>query len=145
MPPMPITQATPYLFFPGTAEQALKLYERALGAEVEGLMRYTEMPDAERNCRPADLQRVMHSMVKIGAAQLMVSDVTSERPVPQGGQVEICLEFDDVEDMARRFEALAASGKVQMALHDTFWGARFGALTDEFGIHWMFNCPTTTT
>jgi uncharacterized glyoxalase superfamily protein PhnB len=22
---------------------------------------------------------------------------------------------------------------------DTFWGARFGMLTDQFGINWMFN------
>ena len=23
---------------------------------------------------------------------------------------------------------------------DQFWGARFGMLTDKFGINWMFNC-----
>jgi len=26
-----------------------------------------------------------------------------------------------------------------MPLQDTFWGARFGMLTDAFGISWMFN------
>jgi len=26
------------------------------------------------------------------------------------------------------------------ALADTFWGARFGTLTDAFGVQWMFNC-----
>ena len=26
-----------------------------------------------------------------------------------------------------------------MALHNSFWGARFGMLTDRFGIRWMFN------
>jgi PhnB protein len=33
-----------------------------------------------------------------------------------------------------------SGGKVNMALNDTLWGARFGMLVDEFGIHWMFNC-----
>ena len=27
-----------------------------------------------------------------------------------------------------------------MPMQDTFWGAKFGMLTDAFGIHWMFNC-----
>jgi len=33
-----------------------------------------------------------------------------------------------------------------MPLQDTFWGARFGMLIDQFGIHWMFNFekPKTT-
>ena len=27
-----------------------------------------------------------------------------------------------------------------MPLADQFWGARFGMLTDKFGLNWMFNC-----
>jgi PhnB protein len=50
-----------------------------------------------------------------------------------------CVDFDDAQDMARKFEAL---GKVTMGMHDTFWSAKFGTLVDEFGIHWMFNCAT---
>jgi len=26
-----------------------------------------------------------------------------------------------------------------MELQDTFWGARFGMLTDRYGVGWMFN------
>ena len=26
-----------------------------------------------------------------------------------------------------------------MPLGDMFWGARFGLLTDRFGVNWMFN------
>ena len=26
-----------------------------------------------------------------------------------------------------------------MPLQDAFWGARFGMLTDQFGVNWMFN------
>jgi PhnB protein len=28
---------------------------------------------------------------------------------------------------------------VHLPLHDAFWGARFGMLTDQFGINWMFS------
>ena len=36
-------------------------------------------------------------------------------------------------------EALSENGKVTMPLHDAFWGGRFGMLTDQFGISWMFS------
>ena len=36
--------------------------------------------------------------------------------------------------------ALAEGGKIDMPLADMFWGAYFGSLVDQFGIHWMFNC-----
>jgi hypothetical protein len=39
------------------------------------------------------------------------------------------------------FEALAAGGgKISFPIHDTFWGSKFGMLTDAFGVSWMFNC-----
>jgi PhnB protein len=30
-----------------------------------------------------------------------------------------------------------------MDLHDAFWGAAFGMLTDRFGVQWMFHGPRT--
>lgn len=38
-------QVQPYLFFDGRAEEAIGFYRRALGAEVEMLMRFKECPD----------------------------------------------------------------------------------------------------
>jgi uncharacterized glyoxalase superfamily protein PhnB len=35
---------------------------------------------------------------------------------------------------------LASSGAVIEPLFDAPWGALFGAVRDEFGIHWLFNC-----
>jgi PhnB protein len=42
--------------------------------------------------------------------------------------------------LEKLFDKLSAGGTVKMPLEDTFWGARFGMLTDKFGIHWMMNC-----
>ena len=47
---------------------------------------------------------------------------------------------DNVAEEERIFAALSAGGQVAQPLQDTFWGARFGMLTDKFGMHWMFNC-----
>jgi len=83
---------------------------------------------------------VMHALLRVGAGVVMLSDTMPSQAVVTEGSVHVCLDFDDARDMAKKFEALAAGGKVGMPLQDMFWGATFGKLTDRFGVHWMFNC-----
>ena len=134
---MAINQVNPYLNFDGTADRAIKLYERALGAKVEHLQRFSDIPGAKPD--PQNGQRVMHASLRIGAGSIMISDTQPGMAFTAGNNVHVCLDFSDLGEMAGKFDALAAGGKVSMPLQDTFWGARFGMLTDAFGIHWMFN------
>jgi PhnB protein len=137
---MSIKNLNPYIIFNGNAEQAIGLYERALGAKTEGLMRFGDMAGGATK-RDADFaRRITHAYLKIGDDAIMVSDSRPEDPPFQEGSTHICLDFSDAADMAARFDALAAGGKVTMPLQDTFWGATFGTLTDRFGVRWMFNC-----
>jgi PhnB protein len=135
---MAITQLNPYLTLNGTAAKAVKLYESALGAKTEHLQRFSDVPGM--NPAPEHKDRVMHAMLRVGAGVVMISDSMPGEPVGPAGPAHICLNFDDPVDMGRRFEALSAGGKVTSPLQDTFWGAKFGTLTDAFGIQWMFNC-----
>jgi PhnB protein len=136
--PMPITQLNPYLNFNGTAASAIKLYESALGAKVENVQRFGDAPDM--GAGPEAKDRVIHATLRIGSGVIMMSDTMPNMPPPAGNNVHVSLNFDDVADMRKKFEALSAGGKVTMAPQDTFWGATFGMLTDAFGINWMFNC-----
>ena len=135
---MPIRKLNPYLNFNGTAAKAIKLYETALGAKVENVMPWTDMPGQPPN--PAAKDRLMHAVLRIGEGVVMLSDTPPGMPPTVGSNVHITLDFDDGADMARKFDALSAGGKVTMPLQDTFWGARFGMLTDAYGVAWMFNC-----
>ena len=139
---MAIKKLNPYLNFNGTAAQAIKLYETVLGARTEGLMRFGDVPGPGSD--PQDKDRVIHALLRIGdAGAIMVSDTMRSAPVSAAGDanVHITLDFDDPVDMARKFEGLSAGGgKVTMPLQDTFWGAKFGMVTDPYGIRWMFNC-----
>jgi PhnB protein len=134
---MPIKQLNPYLNFNGTAEKAIKLYESALGARTENLQRFGDVPGSTPGAQ--EKNRVMHAVLRIGEGTIMISDVPPHTSVAPAGPVHVCLDFDDVSEMGRRFEALSAGGKVTQPLQDTFWGARFGMLTDAHGISWMFN------
>ena len=140
---MSIAKLNPYLLFNGTAEEATKLYASALGARILHLMHFGDVPGAKVS--PQHAGRVMHALLHIGEGVVMVSDTSPERPVATEGNVQVCLHFGDAADMARRFDALAVGGRVAMPLHDAFWGARFGMLTDAFGIQWMFSCDPKQT
>jgi PhnB protein len=135
---MPITTLNPYLNFNGTADQAIKLYESALGAKTEVIQRFGDMAGADV---PAEQKnRVIHAALRIGGGTLMISDTMPDRPVPPAGNVHVILEFDDPAEETKKFEALAAGGQITMPLADMFWGAKFGMVTDAYGISWMFNC-----
>ena len=139
---MSITNLNPYLNFNGDADKAIKLYEKALGAKAENVMRWGDMPKNEGGgeIRPEHKNRVMHALLHLGKGELMVADTLPDQPSRPGDNAHVNLSFDDTADMQKKFDALAAGGQVTMPLQDTFWGARFGMLKDAFGVQWMFNC-----
>jgi len=130
---MSIVKLNPYLNFNGNADHAIKLYETALGAKADNVMPW-------QPATPETKDRLMHASLQIGGGLLMVSDSQPNQPVTAGTNAHVTLDFDDPTDMARRFEALSTGGKITMPLQDTFWGAKFGMLTDAYGVSWMFNC-----
>jgi PhnB protein len=135
---MAITQLNPYLNFDGTAKKAIQLYEKALGAKVEHMQTFGDMPGNKP--APENVDRVLHAVLHVGAAVVMISDAPSGMQLAVGRNVNVCLDFDDASEMASKFAALSEGGTVTMPLQDTFWGAKFGMLTDAYGIPWMFNC-----
>ncbi len=60
-------------------------------------------------------------------------------PFRQGNNFSVTVSCESLQEIERLFAALGEKGKVTMPLQDVFWGARFGMLTDQFGINWMFN------
>ena len=134
---MTIKSATPYFILNGKAEQAIGFYQRALGAKVEAMQRFG---DVDQSCPVAMKSQVMHAALRVGDAVLMMSDGGPAGDAPlQSGNVNVALQFDDPDQARRCFDALATNGKVVQPLIDAPWGALFGALSDEFGINWMFN------
>ena len=137
---MAIEGLNPYLTFNGTAGKAIALYEKALGAKVENLQRFGDVPG---NKQPAETKDyVMHAVLRVGPGTIMISDTQPGDTVTGGNNNHVVLQWDDVASMTKAFDAVAAGGKVTMPLQDTFWGARFGMLVDPYGVAWMFNCNT---
>ena len=126
----------PYLNFNGNAAEALAFYSKALNGAVLFQQTFGESPMDS----PADMKdKIMHASFKAGDLTLMVSDCMPGQSLTAGTNVSLSLNFTDIASIEKTFTALSEGATITMPLQDTFWGARFGMLTDKFGFHWMFN------
>ena len=129
-----------YLFFNGRCEEAVEFYRKALGAEVEMMMRFKESPEPMPPGRlaPGFENKIMHSRFRIGQTTVMASDgCGADKAGYEGFSLSLAVATESEAD--RAFAALAEGGKVEMPLAKTFWSPRFGMLTDRFGVGWMIN------
>src|SRR5215213_4291694 len=135
------TTITPYLTFGGRCAEALEFYRKALGAEVETVVRFNESPEPTP---PGMLQagfekKIMHASFRVRGVQMFASDGCDDKLKFSG--FNLALSVPTEADARRAFDALADGGSVQMPLCKTFWSPAYGMLTDRFGVGWMVMVP----
>jgi PhnB protein len=123
---------TTYLHFNGNCRDAMQFYQKCLGTEIH----ITTVMDAQRKPSTDPGAKIMHSQQPI----LQASDDQSGSTPKTGDNFQVAVDCDSVDEINRLFEALRQGGKVRLPLGDVPWGARFGMLTDKFGIQWLLNC-----
>jgi PhnB protein len=131
----------PYLFFNGQADQAIEFYKKAVGAEVQMLMRFKDNPDGNAGCPGGATpppNAVMHAEIAIAGTTILVSDGMASGGAKFDG---FALSFTVPNEAAadKAFNALVDGGQVTMPLGKTFFSPRFGMLADRFGVHWMIH------
>lgn len=124
-----------YLKFDGNCREAMSFYGKCLGAKLD-LMPFSQAPG---ECPGGAKDRIMHSKLTKGAVILMASDTMPGMPFQQGNNFSVSIQCESLQEIESFFTAISENGKVTMPLQDTFWGARFGMLVDQFGVQWMFN------
>jgi PhnB protein len=116
---------TPHLVVRGAA-RAADWYAEALGAEEQGRI---EVPGG----------KLMQVELSFGGATVMLADEFPElgvlSPESIGGTATVLhLTTGDVDSLWER--ATRAGAEVRQPLADTFWGERYGQITDPFGHRW---------
>ena len=125
----------PYLLFNGNCRQAMEFYRDCLGADLN-ILTYAEGPGDH----PDEVKdKIMHARLAKGPVVIMASDPHDGTSPNQGNNFFLNLNCDSLEEIERVFNAVGKNGKVLLPLQDMFWGARFGMLTDQFGVNWMFS------
>ena len=132
----------PYLFFNGNCEEAIEFYRKALGAEVEMMMRFKESPEPQPpgTVPPGFENKIMHASFRIGQATVLASDgCSSDKASFEGFSLSVTAVNE--AEAKRTFDALLVGGEVNMPLAKTFFSPCFGMVRDRFGINWMVIVP----
>lgn len=135
----------PYLFFDGRCEEALAFYGKAVGAQVQNLVRFRDNPeqpgDQAAGPRPPQGDKIMHASFKVGETLVNASDGECDGNAQfRGFSLVLCVK-DDAEATQRFNALLEDGGQVSMPLSKTFFASSFGMLADRYGVHWMVMSP----
>lgn len=144
-------QLNHYLNFQGETEAAFNFYKSVFGGDFSFIKRYSELPDAQVSEKENDY--ILHVSLPINDFTVLMGSDTSEQfcaqnsaPFNKGNNhyISINLEAHEENEAQRLFNALSVNGDIEMPLDKTFWGALYGAFTDQFGVKWMVNCQLIT-
>ena len=132
-------QVQPYLVFEGRCEEALEFYRKALGAEIEMMMRFKDAPEPPPpGMAPPPADKVMHACFRVGDTAILASDgQCAGGGKSQFAGFSLALSAKDDADAKRKFGALAEGGQVRMPITSTFFASSFGVVADRFGVSWM--------
>jgi PhnB protein len=122
-----------YLNFAGTCKEALQFYEKHLGAKIQMMMTFDQMPDPKQ-FPPGMEKGVLHARIMIGDAAVMASDGPHVEPMRSA---YLSLSVDSSDEAERIYRALSEGGEVFMPMAETFFAHRFAQFRDKFGINWM--------
>jgi PhnB protein len=127
-----------YLSFDGDCAEAMSFYAEVLGARLEALITYADVPGAAA-LPSADARRIMHAYLVHPEFSLMAGDTPPGVPYHGVNGVMLTLTYATAAEGRRVFAALGKGGKVTMPLDETFWADSFGMLVDRFGVPWGVN------
>jgi PhnB protein len=131
-----MAQLNPYLNFNGKCREAMTFYQQCLGGELS-IQKVSESPMAAQLPSEA-AANILHSCLISDSLVLMGSDMMGTKLV-KGNDVSLCLNCQREDEIVTFFTRLSAEGVVKTPLHQSFWGATYGELTDKFGMNWMLN------
>jgi PhnB protein len=128
-----------YLSFDGTTSEAMRFYEKVLGAKIDALMKFGDMPEAAR-MPGANVDKVMHAQLSLAdGGILMASDWIGGMPYQGMKGFSIALTYGTAEEAKRVFDALAKDGMILLPLQPSFFAKSFGMLVDRFGTPWTIS------
>lgn len=126
-----------YLTFNGNCREAMTFYHECFGGEltfqtVGESPLSKKMPKQMKDC-------IMHATLTKEALVLQGSDMVPETGLIKGNAISLSLDCSSEKEIKKLYAKLSTEGKVNHPLEDTFWGALFGDLTDQYGNHWLLN------
>ena len=130
----------PYLYFKGQSREAMDFYQSIFGGTVD-VMSYADVPGDMPGAEDIPKDWLMHAALKDADVMIMASDTLKASPTV--AKIDLALSGGDEPRLREIFDKLSEGGTVNTPLQKMFWGDFFGALTDKYGVNWMFNITQT--
>ncbi|MEQ8361871.1 MAG: VOC family protein [Cyclobacteriaceae bacterium] len=132
-----MTNIRAYLTFNGNCREAMTFYKQCLGGElmfqpIKGSPMTDKLPNKMKGC-------ILHSTLANGNFILMGSDIVGEGGLQKGNSISLLIDCNTEEELRKYYNNLSINGNATHPIENTFWGALFGGLTDQFGHHWLLH------
>ena len=129
-----MAQINAYLTFNGNCREAMLFYQKCLGGTLT-LQTVEDSPMAQQ--WPKEVQKkILHASLTKENLILLSSDMGSEKLII-GNAISLAVACTNEEEINRFFENFSKNGNITHPLHKFFDGT-IGALTDKYGINWLF-------
>jgi PhnB protein len=125
-----------HIGFAGNCEEALNFYKECLSGAITSKQTYGESPVPVKDDYKS---KIMHAEFEFSGIKFMAADFIPDNSPVIGNNIGLTIDFDNETEQTVVFNKLSSGGTVTMPLQDTFWNAKFGMITDKFGINWMLN------
>ncbi|GAB3646321.1 VOC family protein [Echinicola sediminis] len=131
-----------YLTFNGNCKKAMTFYRDCLGGELH-LQTIGESPNSDH--LPSSMKGfILQAFLENQQLSLMGTDMANEIGLSKGNTVSLYIACKNRQEMQRYFSKLSENGKITQPISTNHWGNLFGTLTDQFGHHWILQCPDTS-
>jgi predicted 3-demethylubiquinone-9 3-methyltransferase (glyoxalase superfamily) len=126
---------TPFLMFEGDAERAMAFYVSLFeDAEIMHIERYA--PDGTEKDG-----LVLRAEFMLQGQRFVCIDSPVKHAFSFTPASSLFVDCTDDAELVRLFERLSDGGEVLMPLDEYGFSARFGWVTDRFGVSWQLNLP----
>jgi PhnB protein len=115
----------------------MNFYKKCLGGKLT-IQTIGASPLADT--MPARMKKcILHSTLKKGSMVIMATDMVADKGLIKGNSVSLLLNCGSEKEIRTYYKNLSAGGEATHPLHESFWGALFGDLTDKYGNNWLLH------
>ncbi len=135
---------TPNFNFNGQCEEAIYLYEKAFGAKIECLLRYSDarLEDCDKKLTQEQKNYIYHAEVYIGNQRIMLAD-NMDIDFRPSSALSLTVTMETKNDVIKAFEVLKDGSEVIYPIHSTTYSSCACSLVDKFGFRWVIMTEQT--
>ena len=122
------------IHFPGNCNEAIAYYQEAVGAQVERIDYFRDVPPGTVIEGFSLPNHVMNSNIVIFGTPISMTDGVKTAIISENFTLTVFL--DSAEEVTDVFNKLADGGQVIEPLEAQFWVSLTGFVKDRYGVNW---------